>query len=197
MQRTFLRIALSFVMIFCLAPLSYASTAIAENNDLPQQKVHHVKMLINKDGKLTEKDTTLVSEDKTMTFAIAGNANSDSDKASDKKITVTVNDEKVTDNKGDHVKTFIFTPGDTLQKNIVRKFVRTKDGKPLIIMQNSEGENVGTSTIPAHGEQRVILRKMKDPFAFNPNDTNIISYSKKDIGKGKEKIVIIRKKVEK
>jgi hypothetical protein len=33
-----------------------------------------------------------------------------------------------------------------------------------------------------------------DPFALDPNDDAIISYDKKDIGKGLEKITIIRKK---
>ena len=33
-----------------------------------------------------------------------------------------------------------------------------------------------------------------DPFTFDTNDENIISYEKKDIGKGLERITIIRKK---
>ena len=33
-----------------------------------------------------------------------------------------------------------------------------------------------------------------DPFAFDTNDENIISYEKKDIGKGLERITIVRKK---
>jgi hypothetical protein len=33
-----------------------------------------------------------------------------------------------------------------------------------------------------------------DPFAFDPNDDDIITYDKKDIGKGLEKIIIVRKK---
>jgi hypothetical protein len=33
-----------------------------------------------------------------------------------------------------------------------------------------------------------------DPFAINPNDEDIVTYDKKDIGKGLEKITIVRKK---
>lgn len=34
----------------------------------------------------------------------------------------------------------------------------------------------------------------KDPFAINPDDEDIVTYDKKDIGKGLEKITIVRKK---
>ena len=33
-----------------------------------------------------------------------------------------------------------------------------------------------------------------DPFSFHPTDPSIVSYRKKDVGKGLEKITIVRKK---
>jgi hypothetical protein len=39
-----------------------------------------------------------------------------------------------------------------------------------------------------------MMRQPCDPFAFDPTDTTIVSYNKKDMGKGLEKITIVRKK---
>jgi hypothetical protein len=39
-----------------------------------------------------------------------------------------------------------------------------------------------------------MMRKVRDPFAFDPTDPTIVSYQKKDVGKDEEKITIVRKK---
>ena len=38
------------------------------------------------------------------------------------------------------------------------------------------------------------MRKVRNPFAFDPTDPTIVSYKKKDVGKDEEKITIVRKK---
>ena len=50
------------------------------------------------------------------------------------------------------------------------------------------------SPLPPHAQVIIHKRSVGDPFAYDAKDESIISYDKKDIGKGLEKITIIRKK---
>jgi len=48
--------------------------------------------------------------------------------------------------------------------------------------------------MPPHSAMMIQNRFVGDPYSFDTKDESVISYEKKDIGNGLEKITIIRKK---
>ena len=131
----------------------------------PQKKVQRVKVLINKDGKTTSIDTTF-------------------NLAEEKDVQVKV---------------------DSILKKV--QIVGTGDGKSFVHMHNGKMEFSGdlepNGLVPPPPPPPVppfpksnhrYLQIGTDPFSFDTRDASIISYEKKDIGKGLEKITIIRKK---
>jgi hypothetical protein len=162
MRKNISRLALFMVLFAWLSPDVHAFTnfAVSEAGN-PQEKEQTVKVVIKKEGKLIEKDTTF------------------SDKG-----------------KGSKSYTYTYTIGDTLQNDIPAKVARLGDQKRLIIMQESEGDTFDIRVPPpVNAAVWVEGHQTRDPYAFDSSDPNIVSYKKKDIGKGQEKITIVRKKV--
>ena len=160
---------------------SEAQTASASAGT-PQKKEQKVKILINEDGKTVEKEMTIMAD---SAYHQLG------DDLHQKSVTVTVTDDK---NGAGESSTYTYTIGDTLQNDVARKVVRLGDGKKMIIMDSGNGVSFDTPA-PRHGTAFIIKNHpLSDPYAFDPNDPNIISYQKKDKGKDLEKITIVRKK---
>jgi hypothetical protein len=161
MRKNISRLALLLVLFAWLSPDVHAFTnfAVSEAGN-PQEKEQTVKVVIKKEGKLIEKDTTFID-----------------------------------DGKGSKSYTYTYTVGDTLQNDIPAKVARLGDQKRLIIMQESEGGAFDRQVTPSGAAVWVEGHQMRDPYAFDSSDPNIVSYKKKDIGKGQEKITIVRKKV--
>lgn len=165
----------------------------------PGIKEKKVKVLIRENGKLVEKDTTIVNGangvvviGKQMTIladSIYGGMGKD---LKNKTVTVTVTDDQAVSGQPG---TFFYTIGDTLQSDVTKKTIRLDDGKKMIILQNDGNAQYGSR----HGYRTVsdakVFQVTRDPFSFDANDSNVVSYKKKDLGKGLEKITIIRKKV--
>jgi len=170
----------------------------------PQKKEQNVKMVIRKDGQLIEKDTTIVAGNsksftyttKNMTVVADSLYHSMGDNLKGKTVTVTVFDDNGDSGKGSKTTThtYTYTIGDSLPKNGTQKLVRKIEGRPLIIMENGEGKTFDVLDAPTAGANRIMIRKDRDPFAFDPTDPTIVSYQKKDVGKDEEKITIVRKK---
>lgn len=170
----------------------------------PQKKEQNVKIVIRKDGRLIEKDTTIVAGNsnsftyttKNMTVMADSLYHSMGDDLKGKTVTVTVFDDNGDNRKSSKTSThtYTYTIGDSLQNLGTQKLVRKIEGRPLIIMENGEGKTFDLPDSPAPGTNQIMMRKIRDPFAFDPTDPNIVSYQKKDVGKDEEKITIVRKK---
>ena len=138
---------------------------VALADNSPQKKVQRVKVMINKDGKTTSIDTTF-------------------NLADDKAVQVKV---------------------DSILKKV--QIVGSGDGKAVVHMHNGKMEFAGDidpngmvpppsppPVPPLPNNSHSYFQFGADPFSFDTKDASIISYEKKDIGKGLEKITIIRKK---
>ena len=191
--------------IFCLSSVIGMTQTVVKTAGQPQKKEQRVKVVINENGKLIEKDTTFVTSDgKGLTFSDKGiiyKADtiiiSKDGKSNEQTVTVVVNNDKGNAAKGSKSGTYkyTYTTGDTANANVTPKMIRTGDGKHMIIMKSGESENFDLPAPPPSARAyRVVGYPLRDPFAFDPTDTTIVSYNKKDIGKGEEKITIVRKK---
>lgn len=197
------KLLLSFIFLIAAFLTSAQSSVITSGQ--PQKKEQKVKILIKKDGKLIESDTAFVTstgkgviyEENGKTFVADSLVISGSEKGRDRMVTIIINEENGAPGNGGKVSTYTYTVGDTLQNDIQRKVIRLGDQKNTIIMQgpeadtfNPKGTSPGTRAVMVEGFQ------IRDPYSFDATDPGIVSYKKKDIGKGQEKITIIRKKVE-
>ena len=74
-----------------------------------------------------------------------------------------------------------------------KKFVIIRDGGNMAFI-GPDGEMIPPPPPMPGMHVRSFKMQGGDPFAMDPNDDDIITYDKKDIGKGLEKITIVRKK---
>ena len=174
-------------------------SAVAKSGQ-PQKKEQRIKTVIIKDGKMIESDTTIVGgEDKAkvkvqkeMIILADSVFHQTGDNLKDRRVTVTVTDDS---EKGDKTSTFTYSIGDTLKNDLERKVIRLNDGKRMIFMQGGEDAASNSSGLTKDSSGKRNVRGVQDRYSKDASDPNIVSYSKKDIGKGLEKIVIVRKKV--
>ncbi|MCE1197687.1 MAG: hypothetical protein LWW85_01855 [Marinilabiliales bacterium] len=132
-----------------------------------QEKVDSMLLKLEKDGKLPGKHKFFITRSKGP--GMEGFANS-----GEGTFTMTLDDK------------------DTIHHKIARKVMVFSDkGDVMTIVPDGEMVPPVPPVPPIHVRG---FRMGGDPFAFDPNNSDIVSYDKKDIGKGLEKIVIIRKK---
>jgi hypothetical protein len=177
MKRRFFRCVLLAVSLYWLMPeASVNAQSVTSKVGPPQKKEQITRTVINRNGKVS--DTIIVvseGDEKArvkkgmilMADSIYQNSGND---MKNKTVTVIVSDDN---EKGAKSSSFTYSVGDTAQNDLERNVVRLKDGKQRIIMQGGLGNS------------------------FDPSDPSIVSYKKKDMGKGLEKITIVRKKVAK
>lgn len=155
---------------------------VVKSSAPPQKKEQSVKVVINENGNITEKE---------MTIAADSIYHSKDDGKKNKSVTVTVSADHV---DGDKQHTYTYTVGDTLQNDLQKKVVWLNDNKRFIIMQNGDQAVIGESA-PQHGTVVAGVAGVRmDPYAFDPSDPDIVSYKKKDKRNGLEQITIVRKK---
>ena len=78
------------------------------------------------------------------------------------------------------------------QKEMV---IRMEKGDPVVITDNLSGDMMPPPPPPPPPFHVKSFRvTADDPYAHDPANADIVSYEKKDIGKGLEKITIVRKK---
>jgi len=175
-------------------------TVNAEKNQ--QNKEQRVKIIVDENGKVTKIDTTFnLLDEKVLQHKV------------DSMMRSLEKEGKMT---GEH-KVIILRGGDQMKhmqhpgENEFEVFYDTNDSgkvkhsKRIIRMENG---NVLTDDFeggmmppmppmppmaPGHMKMRI---GYGDPYAHDPNNADIVSYEKKDIGKGLEKITIVRKKHE-
>ncbi len=92
----------------------------------------------------------------------------------------------------EHFQIFV-SNGDTGDVKCEKKVIRIAHGGNLTAF-DSDGELIPPPPPVPPFHMKSFKLSGGDPFAMDPDDKDIISYDKKDIGKGLEKITIIRKK---
>lgn len=159
------------------------SQTVVKTNDQINKKEQNIKVWVKEDPKTVEKEMTIMAD---SAFHGLGND------LKNKKVTVTVIS---SDNGAGNSSSYSYSIGDTIPKGGEPKVARSVNGKNMIYMVRSDGENSDLTTQPHRVKgYRVSGHPSRDPFAFDPADTSIVSYQKKDVGKGLEKITIVRKK---
>ena len=170
-----------------------------------QKQEQHIKLVMNQNGKVTKIDTTFNLADEKLVQAkidsIMKKYGKDG-KGNDRVFIMrkgnqisSANGWKVSpDGKGEQFE-FTYNTNDSGKVKHERKSFRIiKDGH-VTTMENLDGDMLVPPPPPVTPfHVRTIRMHGGDPFAFDPQDKDIISYDKKDIGKGLEKITIVRKK---
>jgi len=176
-------------------------------DDPPQKKEQKVKVTVNVDGKVTKIDTTFNLPDEKMiqvkVDSMLKKMEISGIEPGMKNIVIHRGGKKMNwsskDNKfpGDEQFDIMIQHGDSGMTKHVRKIIRMGDDGSIISSEDMEGDELlapPPPPPPPYPSMMFHQQFRSDPFAFDTNDKSIVSYDKKDIGKGLEKITIIRKK---
>jgi hypothetical protein len=164
---------------FCFS----AGTCAAQTATQQQKQEKSVKLVIGEGSVKVKQDMTLLAD------SIHHQLGTD---LKEKRVTVTVIESA--DGTGNS-STYSYTIGDSLQRKEGQKGVGSFSGKKMIITKNGKSQNFDfPAPRPSVKGYRIKGYPQRDSFAFDPADTTIVSYKKKDMGKGLEKIIIVRKK---
>lgn len=163
----------------------------------PQKKEQKVKVFVKKDGKEIKIDTTF-------------SFNLPDEKAIQAKVDSMLKAEGVENfhGKGKHVMIMKSRKHEGKPENEdYTIFIQegdsglTKGKKVVRVFAGGNGETIDLEGFPVPPPPPMPPLHVKgfkihggDPFAFDPNDDDIVTYDRKDIGKGLEKIIIVRKK---
>ena len=182
------------------------NVALADNS--PQKKVQRVKVMVNKDGKTTSIDTTFNLADERMVSAKVDSVLRELDidefgpgmedvviHKGGKRMKCTVTGDVKT--HGDERFDIFIQHDDSAKTGEAGKVIRIKEFRNRLNMDGSGTDNFlpPPPPMPPH---TLIMHKQHglDPYAFDTKDESVVSYEKKDIGDGLEKITIVRKKRE-
>ena len=173
-----------------------------------QKKERHVKVMISQNGKVTKIDTTFNMADEKMVKlkvdSILKKLNVVDGKDGNAEIVIIKGDNKMMhweQKSGNHpgeqeIRVF-YQEGDSGTVKHQKKVVRISHGGGDMAVFGPDGALMPPPP-PPPPMPAIHMRSFKmaggDPFAMDPNNKDIISYDKKDIGKGLEKITIVRKK---
>lgn len=173
----------------------------------PQKKEQKVKVIVKKDGKETKIDTTFnLPDEKMINWKVdsmltkLGIERNDSD-----RLNVLIHHPgkrmKYRNRGGTNLPEneqfdVLIQQGDSGMTKHIRKIIRMGENGDVISLGDMEDNEFLAPPPPPPPPPPFMMNGHfgNDPFAFDTNDENIISYEKKDIGKGLERITIIRKK---
>jgi len=171
-----------------------------------QKKEQHVKVMVSQNGKVVEIDTTFnFTDEKVVKFKVDSMlkrldvADSESD---DNKIIIIRKGKEMHmshtggNGPGEEQISVFYHSNDSNAIKEGKKVIRYGDGGKVVMLYNDGDMVPPPPPPPPMPGMHVKSFKMHggDPFAMDPNDQDIITYDKKDIGKGLEKITIVRKK---
>jgi len=195
------------VLLFSASSFTFSpfvDAPLADNP--PQKKEQRVKVIVKKDGKETKIDTTFNLPDEKMINAKVDSMlkKFDIEGMESKKFDVLIQQHPGKRMKfinrgenlpGDEQFDVMILEGDSGLTKHVRKIIRVSGNGDVISMGDSEDNEFLPPPPPPPPPPFMMNGQFSgDPFSFDTNDASIISYDKKDIGKGLEKITIIRKK---
>jgi hypothetical protein len=168
------------------------------------KKVQHVMVVMNKNGKEIKIDTTFNFQDKKVILmkvdSILKKLEVADCKPGESNVVILRGGKNMhTFSKSgsnlpgeEHFQIYV-TCDDTGKVKYEKKVVRIAHGVDLPAF-DSDGELIPPPPPVPPFHMKSFKLSGGDPFAMDPDDKDIISYDKKDIGKGLEKITIIRKK---
>lgn len=174
--------------------------------DPPSKKVQRVKVMVSKDGKETKIDTTFNLADEKMVSAkvdsVLRELDIDEFGPGNEDIVIHKGGKRIRRTSTGDVKTqgeerfdIFIQHGDSDKTGERGKVIRIKEFKNRLNMNGPGGDNFlpPPPPMPPH---TLIMHKQtgRDPYAFDTRDESVVSYEKKDIGDGLEKITIVRKK---
>ena len=196
---------------FTICPVN--EVQLADNQ--PQKKVQRIKVMVSSDGKTTTIDTTFNLKDEKMAQlkvdSILKKVQIDVNKTGKASFFTYGNGPKVvkagknTNGNIQGVEQFevVYQSDDSTKSNENRVVCFGNNGKYGFTISSDSLElgrinHFGIIPPPPPPPLSSIsgfqINSGNDPFSFDTKDPSIISYEKKDIGKGLEKITIIRKK---
>ena len=206
MKRIFIFVGLLFTLSsFTFSPA--VNAAFSENG--PQKKVQRVKVMIKKDGKTTSIDTTFnLTDEKAIQVKVDSILkNIEIEGVEDGKSEVVLHKgpkavriTKATGNmSGDQQFDIFIQSDDSIGKDKEKRILFWGDNGKMKISADMDTNGLvpppPPPPVPAFpGVDHSYFQYQADPFSFDTKDSSIISYEKKDMGKGLEKITIIRKK---
>ena len=177
------------------------------NDDAPQKKEQRVKVTINKNGKETKIDTTFNLADKKMIQvkidSILKKIEIEGIEPGMKNIVIHRGGKGMNWSSKDGDKfpgkeqfDILIQSGDSGKTKHVRKIIHMGDDGSIFSYGGSDGDEMFPPPPPMPPSHSIVRMQRfgGDPFALDPKDESIISYDKKDIGKGLERITIVRKK---
>ena len=200
--------AVLLVILFTASSFTFRPAIDAQLvGDAPQKKEQKVKVIIKKDGKETKIDTVFnLPDEKMINFKVDSML---------KSLNVTGIDSGKFDvfihHPGKHMKymnrgggnfpgdeqfDILIQRGDSGSTKHQRKIVRMGDEGDVTSLSDLEDNEILPPPPPPPPCPPFMMNSQfgSGPFSFDANDESIISYDKKDIGKGLEKITIVRKK---
>ena len=184
------------------------TTSVQRQQKKDQQ---HVKVLVSQNGKVTKIDTTFsLPNEKLVQLkvdSILKTLDVVDGKSGEANVIIMRSDGKPDrlihghGNKPEEQFSVFFQKSDSSDVTSHKKIVMKGNGQALVVY-DGDGEMMPPPPPPPpppHGMTNAIrVQGFKlpggDPFAMDPNDPDIITYDKKDLGKGLEKITIVRKK---
>jgi hypothetical protein len=170
-----------------------------------QKKEQHVKVMVSQNGKVVKIDTTFnFADEKVVKFKVDSMLEKlgvNESGAGDKSVIVIHKGKEMHmghaggNMPGEKQINVFYEISDSAARKGGKKMVwHTDEGN--VVMISDEG-NMMPPPPPPPPMPGMHVRSFKmhgDPFAMDPNDKDIVTYDKKDIGKGLEKITIVRKK---
>jgi len=192
-------------LFLTVTAFSYGQEAKVEKDQKVQQKKEqHVKVMVSQNGKTIKIDTTFnLPDEKLIQFkvdSILKKYGKGGMAAGDEKVIILRGGNHMTMSQGgknfsgaDQISVF-YNSDDSGKVKHERKVIRMERNGNSIVMHDMDGDMIEfpPPVPPVHVRGFRVFGG--DPFAFNPDDKDIISYDKKDLGKGLEKITIVRKK---
>ncbi len=187
-------------LLFTASSFSFGPVdAALLTGDPPQKKEQRVKVVVNRDGKQIKIDTTFNLPDEKMVqlkvdsmlkhLDLGGFTSGGSD------IVIHRGGKRLSFN---HSEGSNFPGNEEIDINIQHgDSGKMRNERRIIHIRGNENDELiaPLPPPPPHAPVMMIRKRLGgDSFAFDPNDESVISYDKKDIGKGLEKITIIRKK---
>ena len=159
-----------------------------------QKKEQHVKVMVSQNGKVTKIDTTFNFADEKLiqlkVDSLLKKLEVVKGKAGEPNVIIM---RGMGPNGGNHTYSVMYNNSDSNGVKCEKKIVMIGRGNGVATF-DSDGDMMPPPPppMPPFHVNGFITRS--DPFAMDPDNKDIVSYDKKDIGKGLEKITIVRKK---
>jgi hypothetical protein len=197
-----------FLGVFLIATLlSFGQTAQTATTPKSEQKKEqqHVKVMVSKNGQVTKIDTTFNFADekviKLKVDSILKKLEVVDGKSDDANVVIIRKDGKThrmshseANGSGEQKFNVFYQSGDSGKMKKEMRVISIGDGGDFAAFGPDGNMMPPPPPPPPPYHVRGYRINGGDPFAMDPNNKDIISYDKKDIGKGLEKITIVRKK---